>query len=75
MLNKPPAYRSYLLRMWQEGSAGSNGWRASLECPLTRHRHLFPSLEALVSFLRQWTAEGRAQDQDGDMTGQELPPT
>jgi hypothetical protein len=60
-LGKPPAYRSYLLRLWQERSEqpAMVTWRCSLEDPLSGQRHGFASLDALVSWLKAELAEPR----------------
>jgi hypothetical protein len=51
---KPPAYRSYLLRLWEERSEqpAMVAWRCSLEDPLTNQRHGFGSLDALMDWLK-----------------------
>ena len=72
---QPQGYLAYLLRLWRESDAGSSGWRASLESSLTGQCRLYASLETLIAFLRQRTAEGWAQDQVEDTAGQEAPPT
>jgi hypothetical protein len=53
-LDRPPVYRSYLLRIWEErGEAPSPPvWRFSLEDPQTAHRHGFASLAALTGWLQ-----------------------
>ena len=53
-LGKPPAYRSYLLRLWEERSEqpAMVMWRCSLEDALTGQRHGFASLEALMDWLK-----------------------
>ena len=53
-LGKPPAYRSYLLRLWEERSEqpAMVMWRCRLEDPLTGQRHGFASLDALVDWLK-----------------------
>jgi hypothetical protein len=53
-LDKPPIYRSYLLRLWEERSEqpAMRVWRFSLEDPLTTQQHHFASLEALTAWLR-----------------------
>ena len=50
---RPPAYRSYLLRFWEERSEqpALSVWRFSLEHPLTAQRQGFASLEALTVWL------------------------
>ena len=46
-------YRSYLLRLWRVDEDGCQVWRASLEDPRTGERRGFPSMNALVEFLRE----------------------
>jgi len=48
-------YLSYLLRLWQVGSAGEGLWRASLEDPHSGERTGFASLIDLVAFLENGT--------------------
>ena len=52
-LGQPPAYRSYLLRLWEERSEqpAMVTWRCSLEDPHTGQRHGFANLEALMEWL------------------------
>jgi hypothetical protein len=58
-----PTYRSYLLRLWQTGDEGEIAWRAALEDVQTGERLGFPSLDALVAYLREVTAgEGEETD-------------
>jgi hypothetical protein len=66
LVERPPAYRSYLLRFWQERSEQlpQTFWRFSLEEPLTSRRQGFSSLEALTSWLRAETTG--AQDVAGE---------
>lgn len=66
LFERPPVYRSYLLRFWQERgeTLPQTFWRFSLEDPLTAHRQGFPSLEALTSWLLSEMT--RAQDAAGD---------
>ena len=55
MPEKPPLYRSYLLRCWTEHgyTAGHRGrWRFSVEDVRTATRHGFTTWEARVTFLR-----------------------
>jgi hypothetical protein len=49
----PPAYRSYLLRLWEERGEhpALSVWRFSLEDPLTARRVGFANLEALAGWL------------------------
>jgi hypothetical protein len=64
-------YLSYLLRLWQVGSAGEGLWRASLEDPQTGECKGFGSLEDLFEFLREQTTVGpsdlsrEGQSEDG----------
>jgi hypothetical protein len=51
MLSEQPGYRSYLLRLWQVGSADARSWRASLEEVRTHERWNFASLDQLCAFL------------------------
>jgi hypothetical protein len=53
--DKPPRYRVYLLRLWEERGQRSNNtgaWRFSLEDPHTGERRGFANLEALIDSLR-----------------------
>jgi hypothetical protein len=53
---RPPARRSFILTLWQEGEqeARSPGlWRFSLEDPRTGQRRAFPTLGALFVALEQ----------------------
>jgi hypothetical protein len=65
---RPPRYRAYLLRFWEERGLQpetSSVWRFSLEDPQTGKRHGFASLEALVTFLREELTGGA----DGKLQG------
>jgi len=54
---------SYLLRLWQTGSAGQQVWWASLENVQTGERLGFANLEQLFVFLMQQTEhDGEAGD-------------
>jgi len=55
MPTEPRRYLAYMLRLWQMGSGEEPVWRASLESPHTGERRGFPSLEALVAFLEEYT--------------------
>jgi hypothetical protein len=55
MGSEQPGYRSYLLRLWQVGSANVPIWRASLEDVRTHQRLNFASLEQLFAFLVEET--------------------
>ena len=60
--DRPPHYRSFLLRCWEERSPSLNDlaiWRFSLEDSRTGRRHGFAKLEALVTFLQQELAEDK----------------
>jgi len=52
--DRPPVYRSYLLRFWEERgeTRTPSVWRFSLEDPQTAHRHGFASLSALTDWLQ-----------------------
>jgi hypothetical protein len=52
MEHEPPAYQSYLLRLWRTSDGGEPVWRASLERAGTGERWNFASLEQLFVFLR-----------------------
>ena len=51
---RPPSYRSYLLRFWEERSAQpvSTVWRFSVEDPHTTQRQSFADLDALIAWLK-----------------------
>jgi hypothetical protein len=50
---RPPIYRSYLLRFWEErGDQAAPVWRFSLEDPQTARRQGFASLAALTHWLQ-----------------------
>lgn len=66
MAGEQPAYRAYLLRLWQVRSGGHLVWRASIEDAHTGMRLGFASLEQLIDFLQQ--AIGRT-DQPGQDVG------
>ena len=54
-LDKPPRYRSYLLRMWEargERPEEPPTWRFRLQDVSTGAQHAFRDLDALVAFLR-----------------------
>jgi hypothetical protein len=55
--DRPPAYRSYLLRFWEErgAEAAPSVWRFSLEDPQTTQRLGFASLAALTEWLHAQT--------------------
>ena len=51
---KPPSYRSYLLRVWEEqDQEAKHARRFSLENPRSGERHGFSNLAALVKFLEE----------------------
>ena len=54
--NTQKDYRSYMLRLWRDGSPRQQrgaGWRASLESSQTQERFVFVSLAELFTFLEQ----------------------
>jgi len=55
MTTEPGRYLAYMLRLWQGSNDKGLTWRASLESPHTGERRCFPSLEALVTFLEEYT--------------------
>lgn len=62
---KPPLYRAYLLRMWEErGQATTDGlgWRFSLEDTQTGARYGFANLEQLNHFLKASTMHDELGD-------------
>jgi hypothetical protein len=50
-------YNSYLLRMWQVLTSEKNAWRIQLENVRTGEKQGFISLEELLAYLTQVTAE------------------
>jgi hypothetical protein len=54
-------YVAQLLRLWQAEVNGRLAWRASLQDVATGQRRSFASLEALVAYLRELTAETEEQ--------------
>jgi hypothetical protein len=50
-MNQPPAYLSYLLRLWQVEIRTEPVWHASLEDPHTGERKGFADLQSLFAFL------------------------
>ena len=62
---EPSIYRSYLLRMWQEGQTG-DAWRASLQSAATGERQGFASLDSLFDFIRQEAAAARTGSTSAD---------
>ena len=60
----PPRSYSFLLRLWEERSdarAEASTWRYMLERVGGDERHMFPDLEALVTFLRAEIERGNEQ--------------
>ncbi len=58
IVDQPPRYCSYLLRCWEERTQHRERprvWRYSLENPHTGERRGFPSIDALLTFLRAET--------------------
>ena len=55
MGEKKYRYLSFLLRIWEVERNGETIWRASLECPGSRERFGFESLEKLFEFLLSQT--------------------
>ena len=75
MANEPPAYTSYLLRLWRtsdserpRGGEERAVWRASLESPLTHKTEGFRSLDELFDFLRRRTEIVAGTEIDGSET-------
>src|SRR5262245_43657198 len=66
MTHEPPAYRSYLLRLWRAEREGRSTWRASLESAQTGERRTFASLATLCAFLAD-------QAENSDTSGQDSP--
>jgi hypothetical protein len=52
-LSRPPSYRSYLLRIWEERGEPARPpvWRFNLEDPHTGERRGFATLESVVEWL------------------------
>ncbi len=57
------SYLSYLLRLWQVGTGGGIGWRASLEEVSSGERKAFAGLDALLDYLREQTQAAPPQAQ------------
>ena len=53
MADRQHRYRTFLLRFWQERSAGQWVWRATLEEPHSHVRKAFADLERLYTYLRE----------------------
>jgi hypothetical protein len=51
---RPPGYRSYVLRFWEERGEDATEvvWRFSLEDPVTDQRHGFADLAELIAWLQ-----------------------
>lgn len=65
--DKLSPYKSFLLTVWAEPNADHhprNLWRFSLQDPHTGRRRGFASLEALMTALRQITADLEAEGDD-----------
>ena len=58
------AYLSYLVRLWREDRDGDTAWLASLESAETRERTYFASLDELVLYLRERTAESPGKEME-----------
>jgi len=54
----PPVIRSYLLRLWQEGSSSQHPWRLVVIDLGTGTRHGFTDFEDLVRFFQEEQKEG-----------------
>ena len=59
MKPSPPAYLSYMLRLWRTDSH----WHASLTDPLTGQKTGFANLERMVAFLRRQMEPDRDNSQ------------
>lgn len=71
MTREPPAYLSFLVRLWRTSHrarlrSGDERlvWRASLQSPLTDEIEVFASLEELFDFLRRRTASVAGSEED-----------
>jgi hypothetical protein len=65
--DKPPRYRSYLLRAWEarsERAGVPSTWRFSLQDARTGQERAFADLEALVAYLQAEMA--RQEDGPGE---------
>ncbi len=62
MKQEGPRYISYLLRMWQVKGERGWAWRASLESPGSGKLRAFPSLERLITFLKEATSKPEPGD-------------
>jgi len=81
MNDHKPAYKAYLLRLWEEDDH-ENGddkmsapvWRASMEDASTHERHGFEGLEALFEFLEnQVVSASQASDVDRELSTPDNP--
>ena len=69
---RPPAYKSYLLRYWQERQSPPHtacSWRFSLDDPLTGEREGFANLEAMFRHLEQQLKRERDNKTDPKKEG------
>ena len=58
--DKPPIYRTYILRFWEERSSDvekGSAWRFSLEDTDTNARHVFLDLDGLIAFVQKQIPE------------------
>jgi hypothetical protein len=65
-LDRPPRYRSYVLRFWEErGHARDRAstWRFSLEDPHTGQRRGFAGLEEVIAAIRSELDQGGDEPQ------------
>jgi hypothetical protein len=53
--SQPSNYQSYVVRLWREGP--TSPWRATVRCALTGEQKQFASLEGLMAYLHDKTAE------------------
>ena len=58
---KDTPYKSFLLRVWQEGEAESSpAWHGEVESIQTGQKWEFGDLDSLFEFLRNWILEEKA---------------
>jgi hypothetical protein len=69
IVEAPPIYLSYLLRLWQIQEESGLAWRASLEEVKTGEKRSFTSLEELIADLRRSTE--LVPKETDDQTGSE----
>jgi hypothetical protein len=65
--SRPPRYKAYLLRIWEERTQDTGApskWRFSLEDPNTAARRGFDNLQVLLRFLETELANQPAQAQE-----------